>query len=168
MAATTIEATYVRPNGDPEVGFVEFSLIVPSYQDTLDKIVTKTPIKVEMDEDGKVTVDLEPTTGDEADFIIEGLSYKVVEKALDDREKVRWSRKYYISVPTSPTPVDLGVLSAWSSAPSPFLARLPYGTTANRPTPELAGIGGHYFDTDLNMPIYSDGAAWLLSDGTAA
>ena len=40
------------------------------------------------------------------------------------------------------------------------------GTTAQRPSASVAGVGFKYFDTDLDKPVYSDGTSWL--DGTGA
>jgi hypothetical protein len=40
------------------------------------------------------------------------------------------------------------------------------GTTAQRPSASVAGVGFKYFDTDIDKPVYSDGTSWL--DGTGA
>lgn len=41
------------------------------------------------------------------------------------------------------------------------------GTTAQRPTVGLYA-GRRYWDTDLALPIYYTGSAWVKADGTAA
>ena len=46
-----------------------------------------------------------------------------------------------------------------------ILATPPSGSTANRPTTNLA-VGDYYFDTDLNLPIYYDGTDWIDAAGT--
>ena len=38
--------------------------------------------------------------------------------------------------------------------------------TASRPTPANAGVGGQFFDTTLNIPIWSDGTNWKNAAGT--
>jgi hypothetical protein len=45
-----------------------------------------------------------------------------------------------------------------------ILATPPSGSTANRPTTNLA-VGDYYFDTDLNLPIYYDGTDWIDAAG---
>ena len=37
------------------------------------------------------------------------------------------------------------------------------GTTTQRPSASVAGLGFKYFDTDLNSPVYSNGTNWVLS-----
>lgn len=41
-------------------------------------------------------------------------------------------------------------------------------TTAARPTPASAGVGGSLFDTTLNKPVWSDGVNWRDSAGVIA
>lgn len=41
------------------------------------------------------------------------------------------------------------------------------GATADRPTGTLP-TGARYFDTTLGLPIWWDGAAWILADGSPA
>lgn len=43
--------------------------------------------------------------------------------------------------------------------------QLPNTTTAARPTPATAGIGGCMFDTTLGRPIFSTGSAWVDAAG---
>lgn len=45
--------------------------------------------------------------------------------------------------------------------------RFPPYTTAGRPSAISAGEGAFYFDSDLNMPIWSDGATWRDAAGVA-
>jgi hypothetical protein len=165
MAATTVIASYIKPDGTPEMGYVEFSLTVPAYQDTLDKTVTRTPVRAELDEAGHISVDLEPTSGADSDFVVTGLSYKVVETFTDVRGKKLYSRKYYVDVPSSVADVDLGDISAWASAPSPELLRLQHGITSARPSAATLGPGGIWYDETLGLPIFSDGNDWRDAAG---
>lgn len=32
--------------------------------------------------------------------------------------------------------------------------------TANRPDPAVVGVGAQWYDTDLSIPIWSDGTTW--------
>lgn len=41
------------------------------------------------------------------------------------------------------------------------------GTTAERPDPIDAGAGGRYYDTDLAVPLWSDGTVWRDAGGVA-
>ena len=41
------------------------------------------------------------------------------------------------------------------------------GATASRPVASAVGVGGVFFDTTLNKPIWSTGSAWVDSTGTA-
>lgn len=44
--------------------------------------------------------------------------------------------------------------------------RLRSSTTALRTSASVAGVGATLFDTTLNRPVYSDGAAWRDASGT--
>lgn len=54
--------------------------------------------------------------------------------------------------------------SYWTEA---LTLPLSSGTTAARPTAATAGLGFQYFDTTLNKPIWSTGAAWVDATGAA-
>lgn len=41
-------------------------------------------------------------------------------------------------------------------------------TTAGRPTPASAGVGGAIYDSTLGIPLWSNGTAWRKADGVAA
>lgn len=41
------------------------------------------------------------------------------------------------------------------------------GPSSARPAADSVARGGAYWDSDLRRPIYSDGASWWFSDGTA-
>jgi len=47
------------------------------------------------------------------------------------------------------------------------VVRLGRNATASRPDPVIAGAGGSWYDTTLKKPIFSDGAVWRDSAGTA-
>ena len=40
-------------------------------------------------------------------------------------------------------------------------------TTAARPTPAAAGVGGVIYDSTLGLPIYSNGSSWRDATGAA-
>jgi hypothetical protein len=42
------------------------------------------------------------------------------------------------------------------------------GATGSRPTPAEAGVGGHFYDTTLSIPVWSDGTNWRDATGTIA
>lgn len=42
------------------------------------------------------------------------------------------------------------------------------GTTADRPAGTGLVTGDRYFDTTLGLPIWWDGSAWILADGSPA
>ena len=42
------------------------------------------------------------------------------------------------------------------------------GTTAQRPTASVAGVGFQWYDTTLQKPVWSDGAVWRDATGSAA
>ena len=46
--------------------------------------------------------------------------------------------------------------------------RLSPFSTADRPDADAAGYGAVIIDTDLNLPLFSDGTVWKSFDGTVA
>lgn len=57
-----------------------------------------------------------------------------------------------------------GGSSSWESA---IVLPPNSGTTAQRPSASSVGAGFPYYDTDLDRPIWSDGAAWKDAGGVA-
>lgn len=52
--------------------------------------------------------------------------------------------------------------AAWTEA---LTLPRPSGTTAQRPTPQAAGTGFMYYDTELSLPVWSDGTLWKDAAG---
>lgn len=122
MAMTPIVETYVTGDGEPVRGHILFSLAVDKYHTGLDKIVKKNPpIRVNMDDAGSISVSLHPTEGDDAEWDLgedETLTYRVEEFVNDTYGNPKPKRVYYIVVPTSVSPVKLGELARFATAPS--------------------------------------------------
>lgn len=120
MAKTTIVETFRTGDDEPERGFVTFALATAAQHDD-DAIVTRSPVKVLLDSEGAMSVDLQPTSGADADWSVENLSYRVQEVMLDSRGNPRPKRTYYIDVPTSGADVRLGDLATYATAPSMYV-----------------------------------------------
>lgn len=138
MATTTVTATYLDPALNPLRGRVTFRLVATTYSEGLDAIFPPYPVTAVLDDDGQISVELQPTSGDDFDFVTDGLTYEV-------REKVNgFSRDpYYVDIPTAPT-VDLGALVTYDEPPS-----LSYIT----PTIDLSVVG---YATEVNLDAVDD------------
>lgn len=105
MAKTLVTAVYSRPNGKPVRGKVEFLVVPADYQDFETAIITS-PVVVTLAANGGMSVQLLPTSGDDADWS-DDVIYQVTERIKDTA-----ARKYFVDVPTSASPVRLGTLTA--------------------------------------------------------
>ena len=130
MATTTVTATYLNPEGSPCQGRVTFRLVAATYQETVDAIYPTVPVSGVLDASGEISVELEPTSGDDAAFDSDTMTYQVVERINGTRRDA-----YYVDIPTAPA-VDLGTLATYDDPPAiarqlvvPDLSTLGYVTT---------------------------------------
>jgi hypothetical protein len=105
MAKTELTAQYLNADGSTCRGRVRFKLAAVTYHDGLDAIFPPVPVSVELTTAGTISVDLEPTSGDDCEFDSDTLTYEVQER-INGTER----DPYYIDVPTSAVAVDLGTL----------------------------------------------------------
>lgn len=129
MSTTTVTAAYLTPEGDPCTGRVIFRLVAATYQDGLDAIFPTVPVTAVLDEDGEISIELEPTSGVDAAFDADDMTYQVVER-IDGTLR----DAYYVDIPTSAA-VDLGTLATYDDPPriarefvTPDLSSLGYAT----------------------------------------
>lgn len=109
MAKTTINGTILKPDDTAEEGYIYFAL---STTASLDGVVhSRVPIRVNLDNDGQFTIDLQPT--DDAGWSVEGLSYLV-----EERFSGKAPRRFYMTVPTSGSALDYADLATYANAPS--------------------------------------------------
>lgn len=113
MAKTTINGSFRRGDDTPETGYVTFALSTTAFHEGEGVLYTRVPLRVNLDNDGDLTVQLQPTEGVDADWSVEGLSYLV-----EERFAGKSPRRYYMSVPTSGSPVDFGDLATYATAPT--------------------------------------------------
>lgn len=107
MATTTVTGTWLKPNGDPANGRVTLRLVAATYHDGLDAIFPQTPVTAVLDETGAISIELEPTSGVDADFDATDMTYEVIEKIAGAQRD-----PYYVDIPTA-AGVDLGTLATY-------------------------------------------------------
>lgn len=103
MATTTVTATYLDPAGHPCRGRVTFRLVATSYHTGLSAIFPTLPVVGVLDDQGQISVELEPT----ADFDTDGMTYQVTERITGAQRDA-----YYIEVPTAGE-IDLGAIASY-------------------------------------------------------
>lgn len=143
MATTTVTGTWLTPTNQPAVGRVTFRLIAATYHDGLDAIFPTVTESVVLDENGSVSIELEPTSGVDADFDATDMTYQVTEKIKGADRAV-----YYVDIPTAPG-VDLGALATYDDPPT--IAR-------EFVTPDLSTLG---FASDTELAAAN--AAWAAA-----
>jgi hypothetical protein len=170
MSTTTVTATYLKPNGDPASGRVTFRLVATTYHDGLNAIFPRAPITAVLDEAGSMSTELQPTSGLDADFDADDMTYEVVE--LIDGVTPRRDA-YYVDIPTS-AGVDLGTLVTYDDPPTvtrqlvlPDLSTLGYLTA----TEFQAFEDAHQYlnDTVFNVtdPVYGALGGGIIDDSQA-
>jgi hypothetical protein len=107
---TTVYGTYLDPSNDPCIGRVVFRLVAATYHDGLAAIFPTVPVTAILD-DGAFTVELEPTSGVDADLAVDDMTYQVTER-INGTER----DAYYIDVPSEDS-VNLGALAVFDDPP---------------------------------------------------
>lgn len=111
MAKTTINGTILHPDDTPEEGYIYFALAETAGRSDVDAEFSRTPIRVNLDENGEFSIDLQPT--DDADWSVDGLSYLV-----EERFSGKAPRRFYMAVPTSGVAVRYEDLATYANAPA--------------------------------------------------
>lgn len=189
MASTTVTGTYLKPNDDPASGRVTFRLVAETYHDGLAAIFPRVPVTAVLDEDGSFTVELEPTSGVDAEFDATDMTYEVTERINGTTRDA-----YYVDIPTSGA-VDLGTLATYADPPAvarvlvdvdsdalgiPLLiseALEDYSTTTvsdatyerlgRAGVPELLDEMSGHSDGSLNGVTPARGSAWVTTGAAA-
>lgn len=147
---TEVVATYLKPNGDPAQGRVEFRLVAATYHDGLDAIFPTVGVTGVLDNTGGLSVELEPTSGVDAGFDATDMTYQVTERVTGARRDV-----YYVDIPSTPG-VDLGALTTYDSPP---------GSVREFVVPDLSTIG---YATSAQLTAAASTAAAALAASDAA
>lgn len=126
MTTTTVTASYLNPDETACSGRVVFQLVAATYHDGLDAIFPTVPVTAVLDDDGAISVELEPTSGASAEFDATDMTYQV-------RERINGADRsaYYVDIPSSAS-VDLGTLVTYDD---------PLPVTRELVVPDLSSLG---------------------------